>query len=99
MTPRKLHYTQRQYKKTGEPVAIDENNWQAREADRVFLEALRTGKGPTELVWDKRWQPGENHEYQVARATEYSPNYVQRDPCPMCGIRADYGCAHRAVPA
>jgi hypothetical protein len=28
-----------------------------------------------------------------------NPEYVHRDPCPMCGVRVDLGCAHRKVAA
>jgi hypothetical protein len=50
-------------------------------------------------------EPGYSHRRREkslacseARNEPRSDQYVDRDPCPRCGVRGDYGCAHTRAP-
>lgn len=66
---------------------------------------------PEKLIWSKPFGIGqrpdaarrayEAHSMAIAaeRQRIADENRVRRDPCPMCGTRADYGCRHQRVAA
>lgn len=78
-----------------------------------LLEAIETGYGPQHFLWTeainaKAWVPSEDPRdyrttgYQRAMRSAADKESalarrVTRDPCRVCGTRADIGCGHQRV--
>ena len=68
-------------------------------SNKLFLHALRTGRGPAGLVWrgtsggttTAGWQRAVE---SMEREAEIMAMRVSRDACSYCGVRADVGCRH-----
>jgi hypothetical protein len=71
-------------------------------ANKLFVTALTTGRGPEGLVWRGSfggstmcgWRMA---EASIARAAEIEASKVFRDACPYCAVRADVGCKHNTL--
>jgi hypothetical protein len=71
----------------------------------TLLKAIQTGEGPETLLWGGHTQIFENDCTRAAAAVsrihererEVDALRVQRDPCRVCGVRADVGCRHQRV--
>lgn len=69
-------------------------------ANKVFVNALRLGRGPDGLLWsgsfggfsERGWRRA---ELSLVRAAEIEASKVTRDACGFCGVRADHGCKHQ----
>lgn len=78
-----------------------------------LLEAIETGYGPRQFLWTnaintKSWAPSDDlRDYRTTgyeRAMRSAADKeaalarrVTRDPCHVCGVRADIGCNHQRV--
>lgn len=80
--------------------------------NRVFVQALRSHVGPNTFAWIERvtghcWEAGplvgqraiglQRAMQSAASKANALARSVTRDPCPVCGIRQDIGCAHRRI--
>lgn len=81
--------------------------------NKRFLSALKTGVGPVGFAWrdtvnGNQWMPspdpkdyrttGYERAMRSAAAKEDAlARAVSRDPCRVCGTRADIGCRHQRV--
>lgn len=81
---------------------------------RAMLAALRgRSAAPRELIWPEiarpsQWAPtgATSRDTRIAKAVASLARKeamaarprMDRDACPLCGVRADIGCRHRRVP-
>lgn len=84
-----------------DPMAVAD---EAEIANKLFLTALRTRRGPDGLLWGNQYAgvTGQADGWRLAklsfaRAAEIEASKVTRDACSFCGVRADHGCKHNTI--
>ena len=79
---------------------------------KALLAALESMQGPDRFLWRERagnlnWKPNQQsqttgmmvHRVSLIQEREAHADSlrVYREPCPVCGTRADIGCKHRRL--
>lgn len=62
---------------------------------RGKIEVFRTGNSRVVRIGEKCTGPSRTGWHVYVEKKQRNPTFVDRDPCFMCGTRADVGCRHR----